>query len=92
MVKIRTPLINESKDKINFNQQVEKFADGAENQINTLNKNAIRDFKAIRVPFNEFEYQQLAQGAELSGRTKLNFIRYAILQLSKELQVLNKET
>jgi len=42
--------------------------------------------KALRVAFNEYEYEQLAKGTKLSGRSKLNFMRYAMLKLSKELQ------
>lgn len=76
-------------------EQMEAFVSGAEDgQLVTLidiqppviNKNAIRDYKAIRVPFNEYEYQQLEIASQLSGRTKLNFIRYAMLQLAKEIQ------
>jgi hypothetical protein len=72
-------------------EQVESFAAGAEGiAVETkepeINQNAIRDFKAMRVPFNEYEYNQLVEGAHLSGRTKLNFMRYAMLKLVKELQ------
>ncbi|MFI3218745.1 MAG: hypothetical protein QX189_06440 [Methylococcales bacterium] len=74
-------------------EQIEAFVAGAEDGqlvISTdtpvINKNAIRDYKAIRVPFNEYEYQQLEIASQLSGRTKLNFIRYAMLQLAKEIQ------
>jgi hypothetical protein len=74
-------------------EQMEAFVAGAEDGqlvISTdtpvINKNAIRDYKAIRVPFNEYEYQQLEIASQLSGRTKLNFIRYAMLQLAKEIQ------
>ena len=74
-------------------EQMEAFVAGAEDgQLVTstdapvINKNAIRDYKAIRVPFNEYEYQQLEIASQLSGRTKLNFIRYAMLQLAKEIQ------
>ena len=74
-------------------EQMEAFVAGAEDGqlvISTdtpvINKNAIRDYKAIRVPFNEYEYQQLEIASQLSGRTKLNFIRNAMLQLAKEIQ------
>lgn len=54
------------------------------NEINNkLDKNAKRDFNAIRVPFNEYEYNELIKGADISGRSKLNFIRTAILNQSK---------
>lgn len=72
-------------------EQIEAFVAGAEdgqlvNPIPVVNPNAIRDYKAIRVPFNEYEYQQLEKGSQISGRTKLNFIRYAMLKLAKEIQ------
>jgi len=74
-------------------EQMEAFVAGAEDgrlviltDTPVINKNAIRDYKAIRVPFNEYEYQQLEIASQLSGRTKLNFIRYAMLQLAKEIQ------
>lgn len=79
-------------------EQIEAFVSGAEDgplvpsaQPVTdvkpaLNQNAIRDYKAIRVPFNEYEHQQLEIASQLSGRTKLNFMRYAMLKLAKEIQ------
>lgn len=73
--------------------KIEQFAAGADGgtpieQAKTpeLDQNANRDYKAMRVPFNQYEYEQLELGAKLSGRTKLNFMRYAMLKLSKELQ------
>jgi len=73
--------------------QIEAFAAGAEGggkvekpTIPESSPDAIRDYKAMRVPFNEHEYQQLVKGAQLSGRSKLNFMRYAMLKLAKELQ------
>ena len=69
-------------------EQIEAFAAGAEDSHKPieLNPSAIRDFKAIRVPFNEYEYKQLEIASQLSGRTKLNFLRYAMLKLAKEVQ------
>ena len=51
-----------------------------------LDPNANRDYKAMSVPFNQYEHEQLEIGVKLSGRTKLNFMRYAMLKLSAELQ------
>lgn len=94
MVKVREPkavVLTEEP----LAEKIKAFVAGSEDgQIITsteamppeINKNAIRDFKAIRVPFNEYEYQQLELASQLSGRTKLNFIRYAILKLAKEIQ------
>jgi len=72
-------------------EQVEAFASGVDggdqkDEPVILNPNEPRKFKTISVPFNEYEYKQLIKGTNLSGRTKLNFVRYAMLQLSKELQ------
>jgi hypothetical protein len=81
-------------------EQIEAFVAGAEDgplvsstalgsgiKSPVLNQNAIRDYKTISVPFNEYEYQQLEIASQLSGRTKLNFIRYAMLKFAKEMQV-----
>ena len=47
----------------------------------TLDPSAKRDFKAITVPFNEYEFTKLEEIARKTGRTKLNLIRWAILQM-----------
>lgn len=73
-------------------EKIEEFAAGAENAHPKAlvkiepDEDAIRDFKAIRVPFNQYEYEQLVKASKLSGRTKLNFMRYAMLKLAKEMQ------
>lgn len=94
MVKRREPKASTPKPTT---EQIEAFVAGAEDgplvpqyktdaQPLALNQNAIRDYKAIRVPFNEYEHQQLEIASQLSGRSKLNFIRYAMLKLAKEVQ------
>ena len=73
-------------------EQIEAFAAQAEGgtvplvKEQELDPDANRDFKSMRFPFNEHEYRQLEIGSRLAGRSKLNFIRYAMLKLSKELQ------
>jgi hypothetical protein len=70
-------------------KEIEEFAAGADDvasQEHDKDPNCKRDYKAVRLPFNEYEYEQLVIGANLSGRSKLNFIRFAILKFSKELQ------
>ena len=52
---------------------------------NSLDPQANHDYKAIRVPFNEYEYRILQNAAEKSGRTKLNYIRWAILRQASEI-------
>ena len=71
-------------------EQIEAFAAGVDEYKTettiVLDQNAPRKFKTISVPFNEYEYEQLSEGIKLSGRTKLNFVRYAMLKLVKDLQ------
>ncbi len=72
-------------------EQVEVFASGVDggdkkHEPVILNPDEPRKFKTISVPFNEYEYDQLTKGTKLSARTKLNFVRYAMLKLAKELQ------
>lgn len=72
-------------------EQVEAFAAAADGGSSpqpepepVLDPNAKRDYKAIRVPFNEYEFAQLAELAKRTGRTKLNAIRWAILRMNEE--------
>jgi hypothetical protein len=72
-------------------EQIEAFASAADGGQNIHAKtpdpdqNAIRDFKAMRVPFNQYEYEQLEAASKLSGRSKLNFMRHAMLKFAKEI-------
>ena len=69
--------------------QIEAFAAGADGGLTTqnaiLDSEASRDFKAIRLPFNEYEYRQLEEASRRTGRSKLNFIRYAMLKMAAEI-------
>ena len=68
--------------------QIEAFAAGADGEVTTqnaiLDSDASRYFKAIRLPFNEYEYRQLEEASRRTGRSKLNFIRYAMLKMAAE--------
>lgn len=62
-------------------EKIEAFAALAENtpvEKRSLSKEAKRDYKAIRVPFNEFEFIQLESLCEKTQRSKLNMIRHAL--------------
>ncbi len=93
MVKIREPKAS-AANAVNLQpptpDQVEAFAaladGGDKTKEHQQNKIAIRDYKAIRIPFNQYEYEQLEAASKLSGRSKLNFMRYAMLKLAKEVQ------
>jgi len=69
-------------------EEIEAFAAGADGAApgTVLDPNANRNFKAIRVPFNEYEYRKLEEVAKKLGRTKLNVIRWAILKLAEGAQ------
>jgi hypothetical protein len=95
MVKRREPPVSAANSRPQPTAaQIEAFASKADGGAGVLipeskpelDQNANRDYKAMRVPFNQYEHEQLELGAKLSGRTKLNFIRYAMLKLTKELQ------
>ena len=75
-------------------EAVEAFAAGADNDPSPVtvadanrDPHAARNFKAIRVPFNAYEYGRLEALARRTGRTKLNAIRWAILKLAEFEQV-----
>lgn len=79
------------------NKKIDKFISSADSELKQINifqipkldRNAKRDFNAVKVPFNEYEYTNLEFAAEITGRSKLNFIRYAILKEAENLK--NKE-
>lgn len=68
--------------------QVEAFAAGADQQDTPPKPDpeANRDFKGIRVGFNEYEYRILEEASRRTGRSKLNFIRHAVLTMAKQLE------
>jgi hypothetical protein len=74
-------------------EQIEAFAAAAEGGSQSVkikepgpDPSAIRNYKAMRVPFNQYEFEQLEVASKLSGRSKLNFMRYAMLKFAKEIQ------
>lgn len=73
-------------------EKLEKFVSGADGgeQVKEppveLDRNAVRTFKATKVPFNEFEYQMLEYLATKTGRSKLNAIRWAVVEKAEELK------
>jgi hypothetical protein len=91
MVKRREPQASAASKPQPTPEAIEAFASGADGgttpkqDLNvTLDPEANRDYKAIRVPFNEYEYNILEAAARKTGRTKLNYIRWAILKLAED--------
>ncbi|QCR37990.1 hypothetical protein [Nissabacter sp. SGAir0207] len=75
MVKRREPPV------VPVEKKIEAFAAQADNSVAVApsqDKDAKRDYKAIRVPFNEYEFAQLEALCEKTQRSKLNMIRYAL--------------
>jgi len=71
-----------------IDEQIEKFAAGADSEPVKpleLNRNAKRDYKAMQVPFNQWEFERLEEACKIAGRTKLGFVRYAMLKFAEEL-------
>ena len=68
--------------------QIEAFAAGAEAApaAQELDPTAPHNFKAVKVGFNEYEYQALEAASRKSGRSKLNFIRHAMLKMAEEME------
>lgn len=80
MVKRREPdQANKDHEK-----QIETFAAGADGApTRNLEHSAPRNYKRINVPFNEYEFQKLEEAAQHAGRSKLNYLRWAMLEQAR---------
>lgn len=87
MVKRREPPVASRANEPTA-EEIEAFAAAADGiqEGSAPDPKAKRDFKAIRVPFNEYEFEQLEALADKTGRSKLNVIRWAILKMAEEVQ------
>jgi len=94
MVKRRRPKAS-AEDFTPTDEQVNRFADGADLGARTQTQKqslrapttrSARNFKAIRVPFNEAEFNALTELAEMTGRSKLDAVRFAIAEQVKREQ------
>ena len=72
--------------------KLEEFANGVDGAISKPRMGrppkdpaTKRDYKAINVTFNQAEYEMLEDAAERSGRSKNNFIRWAIAEMFKRV-------
>ena len=85
MPKVRKPAATAAPT----NDQIEVFAAGAEaaSAAQELDPTASRNFKALKVGFNEYEYQMLEAASRKSGCSKLNFIRHAMLKMAEEMEL-----
>ena len=44
------------------------------------NPHAPHNFKSLRLPFNEYEWDVLEEGCAITGRSKLSLLREALLE------------
>ena len=96
MVKRRVPQASSAKSPPTP-EQVERFAEGAEQRTppppaRPPSFRSPRNFKAIRVPFSESEFNALTELAQMMGRSKLSTIRYALAEQLKREQRKAKRT
>lgn len=70
--------------EIEHEKQVDLWASGADGApTRNLEPSAPRTHKRINVPFNEYEFQKLEEAAQRAGRSKLNYLRWAMLEQAK---------
>ena len=86
MVKRRDTLVPKKSAKELTAAEVEAFARGAdggtETPIEELDPDANRDYKSVRMNFNEFEHRKLQILSKRIGRTKMATIRWAVVYLA----------
>lgn len=89
MIKRREPVKVPAAKDPELERRIEEFAvkadlvPGVNTVTKTADKDAPRDFKSIRVSFNEYEYGVLDDLSKKLNRSKLNLIRHAILMLAE---------
>ncbi len=65
-------------------ERINEFVSGADGApTRNLEPSGPRTHKKINVPFNEYEFQQLEKAASRSGRSKLSYLRWAMLEQAK---------
>jgi hypothetical protein len=68
-------------------EQRASFTESADYQIKPTKKpaNEKRDFKAVNVGMNQYEWELLEEACKESGQTKKGFFRMAMLAKAKEV-------
>ena len=75
MVKRRTP----ETTLVSVEKRIEEFASAADRIVTPETDSAARrDYKAIRLPFNRYEYELLEKLCKKTNRSKLNMLRHAL--------------
>lgn len=75
------------REKTLTEHDVETFAAGAEAPAPVkINPNAKRNFKSVRMNFNEYEYNKLVELASKTNRSHMGAIRWAVVYLADNYQ------
>lgn len=84
MVRRREPPASLVKRRIS-EDEIKKFADAADRRTEPEGPKMSdpHTYKTLSLALNEYHYTILDQAAEASGRSKMNFIRRAILEMAK---------
>ena len=64
---------------------VARFGKEAEVKGPLKNPHAPHNFKSVRLPFNEYEWDILEEGCAITGRSKLNLLREALIESALRL-------
>ena len=59
---------------------IAQFGKEAETKRVLKNPHAPHNYKSVRLPFNEYEWDILEEGCAITGRSKLNLLREALLE------------
>lgn len=94
MVNRRRPLGVAQENSVATAAQIESFGSAADgnkgmdrvDKSKHLDPQGTRNYKNIRLPFNEFEYARLEHFSAILGRSKLSFIRCAVTNLIQQLE------
>jgi hypothetical protein len=84
MVKVRDPKKKTTKNP--SSADIEAFGSAADGAGKPApNPTAKRDYKSVRMNFNEFEYLKLEELSRKTGRSKMGAIRWAVVQMAQEV-------
>lgn len=74
------------KPEDGIEEKIETFINKVDGEVEpkpSMDKNAKRDFKAIRLPFNQWEYEVLEIASKKTNRSKTSFIRNAMMEAAE---------
>lgn len=68
-------------------KKIQQFVSQADaEETVSSDRNAKRDYKAINLPLNKWEFDMLEKYSKKTNRTKLSFIRNAIMETIENMQ------